>query len=280
MTGYTEWRPADLFSDSPNLHKYFALIVLNQPLELRVSFYAKVWRNAVFHVGADGGANRLHDMLQTDPEQSSLNLDTIIGDLDSLTEDAKNFWYGKGSEIIHDSDQYSTDFGKATKYLKDFRVPDGAEFTPSKSEVRQAKLQLVKDDPQVKDVVCLGGLGGRVDQGMATLQHLYICQKERDYASGRMFLLSGESITFVLKSGKHKIRGMANSCNVRLGKHVGIVPIKERSVITTTGLEWDVTDWVTEFGGQISTSNHVKEQWVTVETTNDVLFTIDFEVDE
>jgi thiamine pyrophosphokinase len=43
-------------------------------------------------------------------------------------------------------------------------------------------------------------------------------------------------------------------------------------------LEWDVKDWATEFGGQMSTSNHVVEEWVTIETTKDVLFTIDLEL--
>jgi len=130
----------------------------------------------------------------------------------------------------------------------------------------------------VKDIVCLGGLGGRVDQGMATVQHLYNSQNQSDYSAGRMFLLSSESITFVLTSGRHKIKAKEAFSDVKLGRHVGIIPIKEPSVITTTGLEWDVTDWETGFGGNISTSNHVKEEWVTVETTKDVLFTIDFTV--
>jgi thiamine pyrophosphokinase len=60
------------------------------------------------------------------------------------------------------------------------------------------------------------------------------------------------------------------------GKYVGIIPIREPSKITTKGLEWDVQDWETEFGGQISTSNHVvpETQVVEVRTTKDVLFTI------
>jgi hypothetical protein len=63
-----------------------------------------------------------------------------------------------------------------------------------------------------------------------------------------------------------------------LGRHIGIIPLTEPSVITTEGLEWDVTDWPTEFGGQMSTSNHVNEDWVTIETTKDVLFIIDLHI--
>lgn len=90
-----------------------------------------------------------------------------------------------------------------------------------------------------------------------------------------MFLLSGESLTFLLKAGKHRIH-VRNGGEEVFGKHVGIVPIKEPSVITTKGLEWDVTDWPTEFGANISTSNHVLPETKVVEvgTVKDVLFTI------
>lgn len=64
--------------------------------------------------------------------------------------------------------------------------------------------------------------------------------------------------------------------DVLFDKYVGIIPVKEPSVITTRGLEWDVTDWATEFGGRMSTSNHVLPgtKVVEVATAKDVLFTI------
>jgi thiamine pyrophosphokinase len=274
----TIWHPADIFSNRPVGYKGFALIVLNQPLEDHVAFYCEVWKNAVYHVGADGGANCVHDLNKSNVDDKNLlNLDTVIGDLDSLRPEVQEYWHERGSEVIYDSDQYSTDLTKAVKYVKSFEISSEAELTPSKDVARAAKLQKIKDGPEIKDIVCLGGLGGRVDQGMSTLHHLYIFQKDLDYASGKMFLLSSESITFVLKSGRHKIKVRERFPGMGLGKHIGIIPLKEASVITTEGLEWDVTDWPTEFGGQISTSNHVREDWVTVETTKDVLFTIDLD---
>lgn len=63
-----------------------------------------------------------------------------------------------------------------------------------------------------------------------------------------------------------------------LGQNVGILPVKGPSKITTVGLEWDVTDWLTEFGGNVSTSNHVKDNVVEITTTQDVLFTVDLEI--
>ncbi|KAG0646130.1 thiamine pyrophosphokinase 1 [Hyphodiscus hymeniophilus] len=276
ILGTTIWHPADIFSDSPIACKDYGLVVLNQPLEDQVAFYTQVWNNAVYHVGADGGANCVYDLNRSNQEDKDvLKLDTVIGDLDSLRADAREYWLSRDSEIIYDPDQYSTDLTKAVKYIKAFEIPAGGEFTPSKDRKRAAALQKIKDGPRIKDIVCIGGLGGRVDQGMSTLHHLYIFQNESGYASGKMFLLSSEAITFVLKTGKHKIKVRETFPGMALGKNIGIIPLKEPSRITTKGLQWDVTEWLTAFGGQMSTSNYVKEDWVTVETTKDVLFTID-----
>lgn len=125
-----------------------------------------------------------------------------------------------------------------------------------------------------------------MDQGLSQLHHLYLFQKEdgQEYKQGRMFLVSESSLTFVLKGGERKhrihVRDDEGSNDQDGGdlfdKYVGIIPIKEPSVITTSGLEWDVKDWETEFGGRMSTSNHVlpETKVVEVQTAKDVLFTI------
>lgn len=246
----TTWHPASVFSGCPKAHKEFTLVVLNQPLELDASAYTNIWENTVRRVAVDGGANRLHDLNVS--SKLEFGVDLVIGDLDSLLPDVRKYWEEKGVSIAHDPDQYSTDFTKAVNHI-----------WSSKG-----------DHP--KDIIVLGGLGGRVDQGISVLHHLYMFQE--DYTSGKMFLLSTECITFVLKSGKHKIKAREQFGSICLGKHVGIIPLKEPSTITTKGLEWDVKDWKTAFGGQISTSNHVNAEWVIIETTKDVLFTIDFNI--
>ncbi len=191
-----------------------------------------------------------------------------------------------------------------------------------------------------------------MDQGVSQLHHLFLFQAgDPAYELGRVFLFSGESLTWLLKPGLHRIRvrrgrraaptdpendkngssplGSARaSLNTALppappanshpdgtgpprapnlagsaegplpgrdrgahqgypgeenggngdvfGKHVGILPVGGPSVITTRGLEWDVREWRTEFGGRVSTSNHVlpETEVVEVETTREVLFTI------
>jgi thiamine pyrophosphokinase len=285
----TIWHPADVFSDNPANHKGFALIALNQPLELPSVIYRRLWDNAIYHIAADGGANRVYEKNHSTPFNAQsphsslteekkannyLDIDTVIGDFDSMDSGLKQYFKNKGTEIIRDDDQYSTDFTKAVKYAKTFERPTDSEWSPS-SGTHQAKLKNAKSLQTPLNIMCLGGLGGRVDQGLSQLHHLYMFQQEPNYSSGKMFLVSSEAITFVLKTGKHKIKVRDGSHLIRLGKHVGIIPIKEPSVITTNGLEWDVTDWATEFGGQISTSNHVKDDWAFIETTKDVIFTID-----
>lgn len=176
----------------------------------------------------------------------------IIGDLDSLDDNVRQYYTSNGrqTEIKYDGDQYSTDFTKAVAHIRSTR-------------------------PGPVDIVAMGGLGGRVDQGLSQLHHLYLFQEDPQYAQGRMFLLSGESLTFLLKKGAHRIHVRSGGGDV-FGKYVGIIPVKEPGTISTKGLEWDVTDWKTEFGGRMSTSNHVlpETEVVEVKTTADVLFTI------
>jgi thiamine pyrophosphokinase len=179
-------------------------------------------------------------------------LQVIIGDLDSLKPSVRDFYSSQPTpaQIIHDTDQESTDFGKAINWIRTEYAPDA-------------------------NIVALGGIGGRVDQGVRQLHELYLFQTDPTYANGRIFLLSGTSLTFLLKSGSHRIQVRDEEQDV-FAKHVGIIPLQEPSRITTKGLVWDVTDWETKIGGKMSTSNHLQPEtrWVEVQTTKDVLFTI------
>ncbi|KAK2606020.1 thiamine pyrophosphokinase [Conoideocrella luteorostrata] len=244
-----EWHPAKLLQDHDSFQE-FALLVLNQPLK-NGAILRRLWKNAKLRVAADGGANRLHDLSSFQGKFS--NLQAIIGDLDSLSPSVRDFYSSQPTpaQVIHDTDQESADFGKAINWIR-------------------------KSQDNALDIVALGGIGGRVDQGLSQLHHLYLFQSEADYATGRIYLLSGASLTFLLKSGTHKIHVQEDGEDIVFGKHVGIIPLQEPSRITTKGLEWDVTDWESKIGGKLSTSNHVlpRTKCVEIHTTKDVLFTI------
>ena len=231
----------------------------------------------------------------------------IIGDLDSLTPSVQSYYESRQSntsggpktQVIRDPDQESTDFGKAVAYIRQ-HYHTTTTTTPSNPN---------SNDDKPLDIVAIGGLGGRVDQGLSQLHHLYLFQTDPRYADGRVYLFSGESLTFLLKAGRHRIRvrdgggvsygggagggdggggvgsgvgsgpagsGTGGTGGDVFGKYVGILPVGGPSRITTKGLEWDVRDWETRFGGRVSTSNHVlpTTEVVEVETTEEVLFTI------
>ncbi|KAK4161854.1 thiamine pyrophosphokinase [Cladorrhinum sp. PSN259] len=256
-----EWHPTQLIR-LPTVENLVvvgaALIVLNQPIDKHLGFVRRLWGNASFHVAADGGTNSLYEAAGKHGDKSLDDLQVIIGDLDSLDPVAKEYYTSRDSgatEIVHDPSQDSTDFGKSITYIRQHRPGS--------------------------DIVAIGGLGGRVDQGLSQLHHLYIFQKDPEYKEGRIYLFSGESLTFLLKGGNilHRIivrDGMEGYEGEVFGKHVGILPVGEKSRITTKGLEWDVEDWETEFGGRVSTSNHLlpETRVVEVKTEKDVLFTV------
>ena len=191
----------------------------------------------------------------------------MIGDLDSVEPETLARLEACGTAIVHDPDQDSTDFGKSVCHVR-------------------GRSSSSDDDNKPFDIIAVGGLGGRVDQGLSQIHHLYLFQRGQDYDDGRMYLVSEQSLTFLLKPGRHRIhvRGDGEGGKEEeeeeeqevFGKHVGIVPIGTTARISTRGLQWDVEDWETEFGGQLSTSNHVlpESKIVEVITNKDVVFTI------
>lgn len=116
-------------------------------------------------------------------------------------------------------------------------------------------------------------MGGRADQAFSLCQALYTSLFSKTEFQADIYLLTPESIIFLLHKGLNKI--ITPVTPSLLGENVGIIPLGKSSVITTHGLEWDVTDWPTEFGVQVSTSNHIKGNAVEVKTTERVLFTVE-----
>lgn len=136
-------------------------------------------------------------------------------------------------------------------------------------------MQSAKKPDDRVDVVALGGLGGRVDQGFSIIHRLFKAVNDTELLNGDIYLLSEQSLSFVLEEGRNLIHGLGPGPNEIFQENIGIIPLCGPTTISTKGLEWNVRDWRTEFGGQISTSNHVKADIVEVEASNRVLFTIE-----
>lgn len=172
----------------------------------------------------------------------------IHGDLDSLRDDVRAYYASHGVEVSQDHDQYSTDFGKTMDKIS------------SRSHANS-----------IKDVLVLGTLAGRVDQGLGLLHEMI--REETKHPTLRLWLFSETSLSFILRAGHHIIRGLQTSG--LFTENIGLLPVWGPSTISTEGLEWDVKDWYTNMGGQVSTSNHVKADEVHVATSAPMLFTVE-----
>jgi thiamine pyrophosphokinase len=230
-----------------------ALIILNSPIS-DCPLFNRLYSHSSYTLCADGGADRLYNLITS--HYSDLPWDTALlkalpttihGDLDSLSAHTRACYAKLGVEISQDPDQYSTDFGKGI------------------SKVLTAK-------PDLRDLLVLGSLSGRVDQGIGLLHELFREQKYR-HPEVRFWLFSEASVSVVLSPGTTVLHLPVGEGLIT--RNVGILPVYGRAVISTRGLEWDVEGWETEMGGQVSSSNHVVEEWVEVRTDREVLFTVE-----
>ncbi|KAF4551993.1 thiamine pyrophosphokinase-like protein [Elsinoe fawcettii] len=224
------------------------LIVLNCPIA-DSQLLQRVWSNASYRLCADGGANRVYDLYAGEQNKSSREAflpSEIYGDLDSLRDDVRQYYTSHAVPVNQHVDDYSTDFDKSV-------------------------ARLIEAIPSLSDIILLGSLSGRVDHGIGMLAEIYRFQKQ--HPGINFWLFSESSISFILNKGKAIVATPV--AEGLITENAGILPIFGPAHITLQGFEWDVTDWPTELGGQISTSNHIKAEQVSVETDCDVLFTIE-----
>ncbi|PLB42679.1 thiamine diphosphokinase, partial [Aspergillus candidus] len=309
-----EWDPTQFFRTDDDPPAPFALLVLNQPINENA--FGVLAGRARAIVCADGGANHFYEMMKGHDKEDTDLPTLIIGDLDSIKPHVRSHYEKHGVSIVHDADQYSTDFTKALKYLRshegDF-LPSQSSSSPSsaaeKAEAAAAAAAAEEEKPSLS-ILIMGGLGGRVDQAFSQIHHLYLMTQEeqqqqqqqsttqKDAASpterprkrkrNNLYLISSESITFILQPGQNKISTPRTNRphhppttttttttqerkpapeekeDYLLEENIGIIPLSGPARITTHGLQWDVTDWKTEIGGQLSTSNHVRADMVEI----------------
>lgn len=248
-----------------------------------------------------------------------------MGDLDSIRPAVREHYEKLGVKVIRDPDQYSTDFTKCLKYINAHaaaiiaspREGNNLAKLDSNKAPESESTSVSQSEQSLLDTVIMGGLGGRVDQAFSQVHHLYMMTEtqraihrdansspsleNRPSKGGKLYLVSEESITFIIHEGKNTIHTPATNradlarfstpkpdespskrCRVDdpeieflFEENIGIIPITSPATITTHGFEWDVENWHTEIGGQLSTSNHIRADKVEVETSKPVLFTLE-----
>jgi len=222
-----------------------ALIIVNEPIA-QLQQLDTLWHHSSLRLCADGGANRLYEVCGSNEVRQRYKPDLIKGDFDSLRADVKTYYAELGVTIKHDNDQYSTDLGKCI-----------AEVEASETSSSPFRTLL------------LGGLTGRLDQTFHTLHALNKLSVTR---KAPIWAFSEQSMACVLPPGKH----ILDVDLTTQGPTCGILPIGTDSArITTTGLEWDVENCETSFATQVSTSNHLVANQVTIETDKAVVWTVE-----
>lgn len=218
------------------------LIILNYKLHGLEHIIRKYWDYFSVKACADGGSNVLFDTV--DGGNGRYVPDFICGDMDSARKEVLEFYESKGCTIQRLPDQNKTDFAKTLDYLTDLKNKRQLHFSA---------------------IYVINGIGGRFDQTLAHINTLYSGSDEYVY------LLSEDSLSFVLEPGRHSI--FVDS-QLEEG-HCGLIPLGEPcSSCTTTGLTWNLCNDAMELGGLVSTNNLIAHKEVTVKNSSKLLWTM------
>ncbi|KAF5371856.1 hypothetical protein D9615_009563 [Tricholomella constricta] len=225
-----------------------ALIILNQPFSRPL--FDRLWNSCAWRCCADGGANRLYDIFSDALDTRSAFLpDLIKGDFDSIRDDVRAYYIQQGVSAVQDDDQDSTDLMKCVAAIEE---KEHAEGTGQ------------------HDIIILGGLTGRLDQTIHTLSYLHKLRTSRT----RVFAVTDDNVGWVLDAGKHVIE----IDHDLLGQTCGLLPIGiDSTILTTSGLRWNLDNHPSSFDGMVSTSNHLvpEEKEVSIATSKPIWWTVE-----
>ena len=258
------------------------LVILNQPItDINL---IQVWNNTSVHVCADGGANQLYNYFEDDNERAGFIPDYIVGDMDSLEKGVADYYSSRGSKVVLQSTQYSSDFMKAMTVIqiyfhsaesrKDLQTLD-IDTKNGLSELLETYSLDVTKEPTVY-VYILSGIGGRFDQTVHSISQLYSFNNTCPYL--QLFFVTNSDVIFLLKKGKNYIHYPSkDSFHTKKVPVCGLLPLGTPSVLLSTlGLKYDVTNWESSIGGNVSSSNGVcGTTGVIVETTGDIVMNVE-----
>ncbi|SSD61948.1 related to Thiamine pyrophosphokinase [Saccharomycodes ludwigii] len=282
-----------------------AIIILNQEFDITFKLFTKIWENYKLKICADGGANRLFEFL-TKEQNITTSIDTvlvekylpnfIIGDLDSLKPEIADFYSRHKVKIIQQKTQYSSDLTKSlhlcyTYFLSLSSKDDPLDqiFQGDRSNNYGVELEkgihtLFKKHMNQNNIfsrcqiVCINGIGGRFDQTIQSIHHLY---DNYHCKNGELLFITKADIIFSIAG--HDDGGcflQYDSTFFQNCGSCGILPIgKPTTINLTKGLKWDVVNWDTDIGtgGSVSTSNYfVNDCGIYIDCKDDLIMSIEY----
>jgi len=295
--------PQTTDSEAPNR----ALVILNSPIRTPPSpLFTELWNTSAIRVCADGGANRLYKA------DTQLIPDLICGDLDSVVPFVRDYYHQQHNVTIErDACQNSNDLDKAlTALLKTKEVYTrvivygafGGRFDQEMGCIQalykwSAKFQyrmVLMDDittaflmpPHVRNEIRLSFYGTNIPTTTAmttttTATTTITTANDNDNNSS-----NNDHDDHVDQNGSTATTTNNNNTNnsqhekqqiivLGEGPTCGIIPVGCKcDSVRTTGFKWDLDGSIPlEFGGLVSTSNHVSQQVATVEASHPLIFT-------
>lgn len=244
-TNHRIWLPQNIITGS-QLTKGYVCLVINRKVTIPTEIVEKLWQHADYRCTVDGGTNRWRDFLLTHDKGNQLKLpDFITGDFDSITEETSNYFNNPSIQRIHTPDQNFTDFTKAIHFLEPLMQAKG-----------------------INDIIVFHDTSGRLDHIMANIQTLF---KAKLWLN--VYLVGGNSMTWLLRKGKHTIHVPVDLVKER--RWCALLPVGGRSVVSSSGLKWNLNESVLEFGdGIVSSSNTYSCETVQIESSHSILWSM------
>ncbi|GME82638.1 unnamed protein product [Ambrosiozyma monospora] len=291
------------------------LLILNQDINLPLPFFAQLWNQAELKVCADGGSTRLlhysekhrselmksskyllHNNNKDDNKVNEFVPDYIVGDLDSISETVRSHFLSLGTKIKQQSTTYAHDLTKSISLINlslncpKVDIIGSCDDYDGLLHLETKNLDNVKS-PKHATVFVLGAIGGRFDQTISAIT--YVTKLSAEKPQFQFILLNAEYMEFVLllKKGRNFVHIKKNELffdgaiatdrvtsdgTIKL-RNIGLLPLVNEVVLSTEGLKWDVKNWNSKVGGNVSSSNLVVgDNGLYVESSDYLFVNIEF----
>ncbi|XP_058790881.1 thiamin pyrophosphokinase 1-like isoform X2 [Phymastichus coffea] len=231
------WNPLNIFCCPAQFNH--AVIILNNPINLGYDIVLPLWKKAQVTVTVDGGTNHWINYLGEQQKNSLFRgkckdyVPTLVtGDMDSICPELLKQMEKTDAIVLHTPDQSDTDFTKA---------------------LMQLHLYITKNNIHLDHIYVFVDTSGRFDHIISNINTLYKTDSILN-PHIQVIQISSNSMTWVLKPGKHKIH--IPDALIARQTWCSLIPFgTSTSDIRTTGLKWNLDNIHTSFGGLLSTSN-------------------------